>query len=52
MDVEFLAAMVEHHLLLPDVATRRDLDDPGTIEQVASTVGSLTLLDAVAVLTD
>lgn len=43
-DVEALSAMVEHHLLLPDVATRRDLDDPTTIERVASTLGSLERL--------
>src|SRR3712207_8241268 len=27
-DVATLAAMVRHHLLLPDTATRRDIDDP------------------------
>jgi [protein-PII] uridylyltransferase len=35
-DVDTLVAMVQHHLLLPDVATRRDLDDPDVIESVAA----------------
>jgi [protein-PII] uridylyltransferase len=51
-DVDVLTAMVEHHLLLPDVATRRDLDDPGTIEQVAKAVGSLLELELLAALTE
>ncbi|MEE2697398.1 MAG: HD domain-containing protein, partial [Actinomycetota bacterium] len=38
-DVDHLVAMVEHHLLLPDAATRRDLDDDGTIRSVADAVG-------------
>lgn len=37
-DVDTLVAMVEHHLLIPDVAVRRDLSDPATIEAVASAV--------------
>ncbi|HUQ39262.1 MAG TPA: [protein-PII] uridylyltransferase [Acidimicrobiales bacterium] len=48
-DVATLVAMVEHHLLLPDVATRRDLEDPSTTEAVARAVGdvdTLQLLDA------
>ena len=51
-DVGLLEAMVEHHLLLPDVATRRDLDDPGTIEQVSEAVGSVELLELLAALTE
>ncbi|MYH97113.1 MAG: [protein-PII] uridylyltransferase [Acidimicrobiia bacterium] len=49
IDVDVLVAMVEHHLLLPDVATRRDLEDPDTIAEVsrqARTVQTLRLLGA------
>ncbi len=48
-DVATLVAMVRHHLLLPDVATRRDLADDATIAAVAvavGDVGTLRLLDA------
>lgn len=50
-DVEAIAHAVRHHLLLPDVATRRDLDDPVTVEAVAAQVGTtqqLALLRALA----
>ncbi|MFG1616872.1 [protein-PII] uridylyltransferase [Nonomuraea wenchangensis] len=49
-DVETLATVVRHHLLLPETATRRDLDDPVTIEKVAATVGSREVLDLLAAL--
>ncbi|MEO6121664.1 MAG: HD domain-containing protein, partial [Acidimicrobiales bacterium] len=51
-DVATLVAMVRHHLLLPDVATRRDLDDPLTVRTVAATVGNRELLDLLAALTE
>jgi [protein-PII] uridylyltransferase len=44
-DVDTLATAVRHHLLLPQTATRRDLDDPVTVEQVAKTVGGSDMLD-------
>ncbi len=50
MDV--LALLVQHHLLLPDVATRRDLDDPATLAQVAEAVGTLEVLDLLAAMTE
>lgn len=51
-DIAVLQEMVRHHLLLPDVATRRDLDDDGTIRKVADEVGSvrnLRLLHALCI---
>ncbi|HTR90634.1 MAG TPA: [protein-PII] uridylyltransferase [Trebonia sp.] len=44
-DGALVAEAVRHHLLLPGVATRRDLDDPVTVKQVAEIVRSRTLLE-------
>jgi [protein-PII] uridylyltransferase len=44
-DGDLVAEAVRHHLLLPAVATRRDLGDPVTVKQVAETVRSRTLLE-------
>lgn len=51
-DTALLVDMCRFHLLLPDVATRRDLDDHGTIELVAEQVSSAELLDLLASLTE
>jgi [protein-PII] uridylyltransferase len=51
-DVGVLVAMVEHHLLLPDVATRRDLADPATPAAVAAAVGTTELLELLHALTE
>ena len=44
-DAELVAGAVRHHLLLPQTATRRDLDDPVTVAQVAAVVGGRPLLE-------
>jgi [protein-PII] uridylyltransferase len=51
-DVETLVSLVEHHLLLSDVATRRDLDDPATVDRVVGAVGSVERLRLLAALTE
>jgi [protein-PII] uridylyltransferase len=50
-DAEVLEAMVRYHLLLPDVAVRRDLADPATIQFVADAVGDQDVLDLLHALT-
>src|SRR5262249_33936513 len=51
-DVATIVSLIEHHLLLPDVATRRDLDDPTTIERVAAAVGTAAPLPLLAALAE
>jgi [protein-PII] uridylyltransferase len=51
-DVAVITTLVRHHLLLPAAATRRDLDDPATIESVAAEVGSREVLDLLTALTE
>ncbi|MFC4021314.1 [protein-PII] uridylyltransferase [Micromonospora sp. GCM10011542] len=44
-EVALIGTLVRLHLLLPDVATRRDLADPVTIASVAEAVGDTGTLD-------
>jgi len=50
-DVSTIAFLVRYHLLLSEVATRRDLDDPATIEgtaKIVETADRLALLRALS----
>ncbi|BBZ75099.1 bifunctional uridylyltransferase/uridylyl-removing enzyme [Mycolicibacterium anyangense] len=51
-DIDLLSAIVRYHLLLPDTATRRDLQNPQTIADVVEALNGdpllLELLDALA----
>jgi [protein-PII] uridylyltransferase len=51
-DVETLCLLVRDHLLLAETATRRDLDDPATIDAVADRLGSVERLELLAALTE
>ena len=51
-DIETLKDLVRHHLLLSATATRRDLDDPATIQSVLSQIkdaNTLELLHALSI---
>jgi [protein-PII] uridylyltransferase len=51
-DIALLERMVRLHLLLPDVATRRDLGDDDVIVATATAVGSLDALQLLTALTE
>jgi [protein-PII] uridylyltransferase len=51
-DVRTLRSLVEHHLLLAETATRRDLSDPRTAALAAEAVGDKETLDLLAALTE
>jgi len=51
-DIETLKILVKHHLLLSSTATRRDLDDPATIQSVLALIpdaNTLELLHALSI---
>ena len=51
-DTEVLVKLVQHHLLLPDVATKRDPDDRATIDHVAQLVHDHEFLELLHALTE
>ncbi|MFI8522037.1 [protein-PII] uridylyltransferase [Streptomyces sp. NPDC085481] len=51
-DVAVVATVVRHHLLLVEAATRRDLDDPATVQTVAAAVGTTGALELLHALTE
>ena len=51
-DTQVICSMVKNHLLLPDVATRRDLADSATITMVADEVKTPLVLDLLHGLTE
>ena len=51
-DVEVIQLLIKHHLLLSATATRRDLDDPATINSVVECIpsaGTLEILHALSI---
>ena len=51
-DIEILVNLVRYHLLLPEVATKRDPDDPATIEYVAGLVKDHEFLEMLHALSE
>ena len=51
-DTQVLVKLVQHHLLLPDVATKRDPEDRATIEYVAQLVQDHEFLELLHALTE
>lgn len=51
-ETDTLLQLVRHHLLLPDVATRRDIGDVETLRAVAAEVGDVPTLKLLGALTE
>ncbi|MEP7090005.1 MAG: HD domain-containing protein [Nocardioidaceae bacterium] len=51
-EVDLVRGLVRWHLLLADVATTRDLEDPGTVAYVVERIPDLETLDLLEVLTE
>jgi [protein-PII] uridylyltransferase len=51
-DIEIISTLTRHHLLLPEVATRRDISDDMTITNVAEQVGNRLTLEVLHLLTE
>ncbi|XCM84132.1 [protein-PII] uridylyltransferase [Kitasatospora sp. HUAS MG31] len=51
-DTETLALLVRHHLTLIDTATRRDPDDPATVDLIAKIAGTHSHLELLHALTE
>jgi len=51
-DADTIVELVRHHLLLAEVATRRDLDDPDTVGAVARALGTVERVELLAALTE
>ncbi len=51
-DIDIVTMLIQHHLLLPDIATRRDLSDDTTLTMVAETVKTTLVLELLHALTE
>lgn len=51
-EVALIAGLVRWHLLLPQVATTRDLEDPASVDYVIERVGDPEMLDMLEVVTE
>lgn len=51
-NVHIITALIEHHLLLPDIATKGSISDDSTVAYVANRVGDVMSLQLQNALTE